>query len=223
MPKNKVKKPSEKIPKKVSWLQRSLLFIVKILIATFFTLAVFAIYLDAKIRDTFEGQRWNVPVQVYGQLQLLTLGDYENIGEIAQSLVLKGYKKVRHVTAEGQFSQSTNRLIIFQKPFDSPDGLHNAKQLTITIVNGRVFRLKVNGKKVKSLTLAPQLLARLVPNNKEDMSSLLLGTNLASNCGANVNDLTFLPLTFKRKTRPLTIVIVNCFALCRPSGESNGF
>jgi penicillin-binding protein 1B len=168
MPKTKEKKPSKKVQKKAPWIQRSLLFIVKILIATFFTLAVFAIYLDAKIRDTFEGQRWNVPVQVYGQLQLLTLGDYENIGEIAQSLVLKGYKKVRHVTAEGQFSQSSNRLIIFQKPFDSPDGLHNAKQLTITIVNGRVFRLKVNGKKVKSLTLAPQLLARLVPSNKED-------------------------------------------------------
>jgi len=168
MPKTKVKQPDKKIQKQTSRLHRFILFISKILVTIFFTIAIFAIYLDAKIRDTFEGQRWNIPVQVYGQLQSLVLGDYENLNEIAQSLVLKGYKKVRYVNAEGQFSQSTKRLVIFQKPFDSPAGVNNAQQLTITIVNGQVVALKIDGKAVKSLILAPQLLARLVPNNKED-------------------------------------------------------
>ena len=98
MSKNKVKKRSRASVKKSSLLARIAITLGKLMIALIFALGIYSIYLDAKIRQTFEGQRWHVPVQVYGQLQTLQLGERANLEEIAESLIINGYKKVRYVT-----------------------------------------------------------------------------------------------------------------------------
>jgi penicillin-binding protein 1B len=168
MSKNKEKKTSTPEIQKKSLLARASITLAKLMIAGLFALGIFCIYLDAKVRKTFEGQRWHVPVQVYGQLKTLQLGEQENLKEIAQSLKINDYDKVNFATRVGQFSQSAERLIIFQRPFDFIDGSSNAQRLNIEVVNGIVVALKVDKQAVDKLTLEPQLLARLVPDNKED-------------------------------------------------------
>lgn len=172
MPKNNVTKAKSSVkktaPKKNSITRRLAVILVKLMIAMLFTLGIYTIYLDAKVRKKFEGQRWQVPVQIYGQLKKLQLGESENLNEIAQALTINGYKKVNFVTRVGQFAQSAERLIIFQRPFEFTDGVNSAQQLNIEVVNGIVVALSINNKAVTALTLEPQLLARLVPNNKED-------------------------------------------------------
>ena len=140
----------------------------KLMIAALFTLGIVFIYLDAKVRETFEGQRWQVPVQVYGQLQKITLGAQANLTEITESLVLNGYQRVNFVTRVGQFAKSSERLDIFQRPFDFAEGSRFSQQLRIEVVNNIVVSLSVDESLVTALTLEPQLLARLVPDNKED-------------------------------------------------------
>ena len=107
-----------------------------------FTLGLFSIYLDAKVRAKFEGQRWQVPVQVYGQLNTLELGDQASLTEIAQSLKINGYQKVRFVSRVGQFSQSAEKLVIFQRPFDFVDGSNYAQQLNIEVVSDIIVGLE---------------------------------------------------------------------------------
>ena len=58
---------------------RLISFSVKLMIAMLFALGIYTIYLDAKVREKFEGQRWQVPVQIYGQLKKLQLGESENL------------------------------------------------------------------------------------------------------------------------------------------------
>jgi len=149
-------------------LRRIAITLGKMMIAGLFTLAVFSIYLDAKVRKTFEGQRWQVPVQVYGQLQKFQLGEQADLMAIAESLKLHGYKKVRYVTRAGQFAQSSERLNIFQRAFDFVDGSHLAQQVSIEVVSNIIVSLSVDEQPVNALTLEPQILARLVPDNKED-------------------------------------------------------
>ena len=149
-------------------LRRITITLVKLSIAAFFTLAIFCIYLDGKVRETFEGQRWQVPVQIYGQLQTLQLGEQANLVEIAESLVLNGYQRVNFSTRAGQYAQSAERINIFQRPFDFESSSHQAQQLSINVVNNSIVSLSIDDKAVSSLTLEPQLLARLVPDNKED-------------------------------------------------------
>ncbi len=168
MSKNKEKKTSTPVVQKKSRLARVSVTLAKLMIAGVFALGIFCIYLDAKVRKTFEGQRWQVPVQVYGQLKTLRLGEPENLDEIAESLKINGYQKVNFATRVGQFSQSEERLDIFQRPFDFSDGSNHAQQLKIKVVNGIIVALNIDEQAVPQLTLEPQLLARLVPDNKED-------------------------------------------------------
>ena len=165
---NKATKRSSLVVKEKSVMRRIGITLGKLMIATVFTVGIFSIYLDAKVRKKFEGQRWQVPVQVYGQIKKLQLGEQENLEEIAQSLKINGYQKVKFATRAGQFSQSAERLNIFQRAFDFANGANYAQQLSIEVVSEIVVSLSVDEQAVSSLILEPQLLARLVPDNKED-------------------------------------------------------
>ena len=155
-----------------SWLSRIIITCFKLAVALFFILFVFTIYLDAKVKQKFEGQRWQVPAQVYGQIERLSIGEQVKLENIGKSLQLNGYKKVTKVFASGQYAQSANRMIIYRRAFVFPQTeavtSTDATQLTINISDGKISQLFSNDVPVTSLQLEPILLARLVPNNKED-------------------------------------------------------
>ena len=141
-----------------------------------FALAIFMIYLDAKVQKTFEGQRWQIPAQIYGQIESLHIGDTIDASLITKSLRINGYSKVRSVTVPGQFAQSAQRLIIYRRAFAFPnvelDAVQGASaeaiRLTIDFRNNKVNQLFVEGDAVDQVKLEPILLARIVPDNKED-------------------------------------------------------
>jgi penicillin-binding protein 1B len=144
----------------------------KLFFALFCALSFFIIYLDAKVQKTFEGQRWQVPAQIYGQIESLKIGEQVNLKRLGESLKINGYQKVAKVYAPGQYAQSANRLIIYRRSFAFPQtnsvSSTGATQLTINILGGKVSQLFMDDIPVKALQLEPILLARLVPDNKED-------------------------------------------------------
>ena len=155
-----------------TWLRRMVKISFKIAIVLFFTLVIFTIYLDAKVQKTFEGQRWQVPAQVYGQIERLTIGDQLNLKQLGKSLKLNGYEKVRTVSASGEFAQSDTRMIIYRRPFAFPQTQRvnsvEAMAITIDISAGKISQLYINDTPASTVHLEPILIARLVPNNKED-------------------------------------------------------
>ena len=170
------KKTEKKVSSNKSWLHRLVIAGVKLAIALAFTLAIFMIYLDAKVQRTFEGQRWQVPAQIYGQIESFQLGDIINPRLISKSLKINGYSKVTSVRAPGQFAQSARRLIIYRRAFSFPtvevddfaDTSAEAVRITIDFTDNNVSKLFVEGSAVEQIKLEPILLARLVPDNKED-------------------------------------------------------
>ena len=168
MSKIKVNKRSTLVHKEKSIIRKVVITLGKLLISGLFALGIFCIYLDAKVRRTFEGQRWQVPVQVYGQLQILQLGEQANLEEIVQTLKINNYQEVKFVTRAGQFAQSAEYLNIFQRAFDFTDGSNNPQQLSIEVVSDIIVALTMDKQQVAQIILEPQLLARLVPDNKED-------------------------------------------------------
>jgi len=117
---NNKQRVAKKAVAKQTWLRWSLITLAKLSFTGACALGLFIIYLDAKVQQTFEGQRWQVPVQVYGQVQTLTVGEQIDLDVIAQSLRLNGYKKVSKLKAVKQYAQSVRRLVIFQDDFDFP-------------------------------------------------------------------------------------------------------
>jgi len=155
-----------------TWLRRMTITGAKLAVALVFALAIFTIYLDAKVQQTFEGQRWQVPAQIYGQIESLKIGEPLKLEYLGKSLKLNGYQKVTTVFASGQYAQSANRMIIYRRPFAFPQtemvSTTEATQLTINISEGKISQLFNDDVPVMALQLEPILLARLVPNNKED-------------------------------------------------------
>ena len=189
--KKKIEKP---VSSNKTWMRWLVITGVKLAFAFSFALAIFMIYLDAKVQRTFEGQRWQVPAQIYGQIESLRLGDVIDANIIKKSLIINGYSKVRSVKLPGQFAQSAHRLIIYRRAFAFPstelDVFPNtsaeAVHLTIDFNENKINKLYVEGVAVEQVKLEPTLLARLVPDNKEDrvlvaletMPTLLLDTLL---------------------------------------------
>lgn len=170
--KTKEKSPKNDLKPSKTWFRRGIITTGKLIIVAIFVLAIFTIYLNAKVQETFEGQRWQVPAQIYGQIERLTIGAPLNLKLLGKSLKLNGYKRVRTVAASGQYAQSANRIIIFRRPFMFPQTENvvstGAIKLTIDVSNGKIKQLFSDDVPVTSLPLEPILLARLVPNNKED-------------------------------------------------------
>ena len=151
--------------------------LLKLCFALMFVLGLCTIYLDAKVRQKFEGQRWQVPVQVYGHIEVLELGSTIHLKHIAESLKLNGYKKVRRVTHAGQFALSASRLVLYRRAFDFGAGLSPASLITIDVNNALDNQQKVTqlwveiddeAQSVSQVKLEPILLDRIVPSNKED-------------------------------------------------------
>ena len=159
------------------WLRWFFFTGIKLAIALSFALAIFVIYLDAKVQKTFEGQRWQVPAQIYGKIESLHIGDSINVKHITESLKINNYSKVTSVTLPGQFAQSSSRLIIYRRGFSFPTTFeHDAAEgsseesvkLTIDFKKNKITKLFIEKDAVDQIKLEPILLARLVPDNKED-------------------------------------------------------
>jgi len=169
--KKKISKSSQQ-ETRASWPRWVFVSSAKLLLALIFTLALFVIYLDAKVQQKFEGQRWQVPAQIYGQIETLHLGDTKNIIQLSKALKLNDYQKVAITHSPGQFSLSSKRLVIYRRVFDFPNRqageTNTAVKLMIEFDEGKISRLFIENNPVTTLKLEPILLARLVPNNKED-------------------------------------------------------
>ena len=117
VPKKTAKSPV-KPPK--TWLRSMVIIGAKFGLSLVFALAIFTIYLDAKVQRVFEGQRWQVPAQLYGQIETLTVGEPLKLSQLAKKLKLNGYHKVTKVYSPGQYAQSAHRIIIYRRAFTFP-------------------------------------------------------------------------------------------------------
>ncbi|GLX79020.1 penicillin-binding protein 1B [Thalassotalea insulae] len=171
---NKKSSATEQTPaiKTLSKRRRFFVFSLKLLLIGIVLLAFYTLYLDSKVVAKFEGQRWQVPVQVYGKVAHFQLGDDINLEHIKQELVLTGYQRVTEVKQAGQFALSKKRIIIYRRPFDFGSGIEDSQQITIDInksdARATVERLMVDNTDVNVIELEPYLIDRIVPENKED-------------------------------------------------------
>tara|TARA_R110002167_G_scaffold32668_3_gene105629 strand:+ start:20722 stop:23085 length:2364 start_codon:yes stop_codon:yes gene_type:complete len=157
-------------------LRWSFWFTVKMSVLLMFMLFIYSIYLDGKVRDKFEGQRWQVPVQVYGAVEEYSIGSKLALTNLKQALIANRYKKVTKAQRPGEFALSKSRAIIYRRAFDFGGGIEPAQEITIDLANGKVQALYRNNEHVSQLRLEPLLLDRILPESKEDRVLVSLQT-----------------------------------------------
>ncbi len=139
------------------------LFLVMVLAIT-----LYVIYLDGKVTNTFEGQRWEIPVQVFGQIEHFRAGSPINLQQLRKSLDYAGYAKVAKVMRAGEYALGSKRIIIYRHSFDFGFGEEPAEKLTINVENERVSSVYVDQTAVESIKLEPVFIDRILPQSKED-------------------------------------------------------
>lgn len=141
---------------------------IKLTLVLFVLLAFYALYLDAQVQNKFEGQRWQVPVQVYGKVESFQQGDGLVLTRLAKSLTLTGYQRVNKISRAGHFALSKQRLIVYRRAFDFGDGISDAEVVTINVKQQKVTSVFLGNQKVSQIQLEPLLIDRIVPESKED-------------------------------------------------------
>lgn len=127
------------------WISRR--FLWKLLLVLILLAAGWVLYLDATIRDRFEGQRWDIPARVYARPLEIFEGAVLNADLLEVELNGLGYKSSAAVDVPGTYYRQGLRYQIFSRGFEFSDGIENAKKMSITIEADVVssLTLKKNG------------------------------------------------------------------------------
>ncbi|WP_448565531.1 penicillin-binding protein 1B [Thalassotalea ganghwensis] len=141
---------------------------IKVFLVTSVLIAAYTLYLDSKVVAKFEGQRWQIPVQVFGQVEQFSAGSKINIESLKHQLNLNGYLRVKHPEKPGEYALSSKRLIIYRRAFDFGEGISYASVLTINYHKNQVRSVFKDDQEVHQVALEPILLDRIIPENKED-------------------------------------------------------
>lgn len=149
------------------WIKRHFFKITFLLIAG---VAAYLVYLDVQIQPRFEGNKWQVPAQIYARPLTIDLKQEITMKEVVDELTLLGYRKQPLANEVGEYSRSANKLTIYRREFYYPSNLYPKQRMQITWEGERVVKIHVldNNNTLSRTSLEPWLVSRLVGGLDED-------------------------------------------------------
>ncbi|MCB1761100.1 MAG: penicillin-binding protein 1B [Gammaproteobacteria bacterium] len=131
--------------------------------------AVYLLYLDHRVRATFEGKRWAVPAQVYGRPLELYVGAAIGIEQLTAELKHLGYRQVSHPHKAASWSRNRGRFLIRSRPFRFWDGSEPSRLLDLRIDDNHVIQLlDGEGRELPLVRLEAPSIGTLYPAHNED-------------------------------------------------------
>ena len=139
-PKKNAKK-TKKIKKRTLWRRIFSLCLKLFLILAAITI-IYGIYLDQQIKERIDGNVWELPAAVYGQIIDLEPDSEYSLNDIVTILVGAQYRQQdTKATRPGEFIVSNNSVEIYRRPFTFPDGEEQAFRVKITFYDNRIDRI----------------------------------------------------------------------------------
>jgi penicillin-binding protein 1B len=121
------------------WIKRHFF---KLFVVASVGLCGYLVFLDAHVKKRFEGNKWEVPVQVYARPLLLNIDQEISIQEVKDELDLLGYRRVPSVEQTGEFSQYAGQIEIKRRAFHFPGQDEDHKHLMITWDSNRIKTIR---------------------------------------------------------------------------------
>ncbi len=164
--------PKKAAPKRTIWRKLFWLgFKLSLVVAAF--MVVFGIYLDTKVRERFDGEKWQLPVMVYSRPLELYPSQRLSRDQMLRELNMLSYKQVRQPHTPGEYTINGNRIELIRRPFEFYDGADGARGLRLTFNGPRLEGIQSleNQRQLGYAQMDPVLLDRL---NTEDWEDCLL-------------------------------------------------
>lgn len=145
-------------------------FFLKFALVGVIALAGYMIYLDAQIKHTFSGNKWEVPAQIFARPLTLERTLEITPKEVLEELKLLGYRKVSAPNSSGEYAYTGKQLTVVRRAFQFADGAEPQRTLDIRWQGERISKItdRSSGQEVGSVRLEPWLVTRLVSSTRED-------------------------------------------------------
>ncbi|WP_018982473.1 penicillin-binding protein 1B [Salinimonas chungwhensis] len=143
---------------------------LKLVIVAAIVMAGYVIYLDAQIKHTFSGNKWEVPAQIFARPLILNERLEITPQEVLDELELLGYRKVTTPKSSGEYAYWNGKLIVMRRAFHFANGPEPLRKITINWANKRIANITDNtaARQINSIRLEPWLVTRLVSGSRED-------------------------------------------------------
>lgn len=149
-------------------------WLLKLSIVGLVILTVLMAYLDAKVRDKFEGKRWALPAKVFARPMELYSGLSLKPKYLIQELEQIGYQRVPNVQTPGQYMVDGNEIDIFRRYVRLYDGEEAAARIHIRFNGQAISGLWLDGVPTDIARLEPLLIGGIYPKHNEDRSLIQL-------------------------------------------------
>lgn len=166
------KKPTQKVKKnkKRSLWRRFLSLLFKLFLVFVAVTVMYGIYLDQQIKERIDGNVWELPAAVYGQIIDLEPESEYSLSDVVTLLIGAQYRQQdTQATRPGEFIVSNDAVEIYRRPFTFPDGEEQAFRVKITFYNNRIDRITNldTGRDFGLLKIDPKLITMMHSPNGE--------------------------------------------------------
>ncbi|MDN3650372.1 penicillin-binding protein 1B [Reinekea marina] len=127
------------------------------------------IYLNAVVKERFEGRRFQIPARVYSEAQEIYAGAPVRQSEFIQLLNQLGYRSSASVSQEGRYVEHGNQVRVHTRGFRFWDGEESGRWLNIQFdANGIAQVTDSAGQSVLLSRLDPLYMGQVYPGVAED-------------------------------------------------------
>lgn len=137
---------------------------------------IYAIYLDGKIRSKMDGQVWQLPAEVYSQIERIRLEDNLSLEQVKFALIDNGYREVSRIATPGDFKIEQDTLVVLRRSFQFPENPEAQRVLRLRFIHDRLVRIEdlVQVKEIEEFRLDPKRIAMIHSDNDEERIALPL-------------------------------------------------
>lgn len=148
----------------------------KLGLAVILGLVIYLIYLDNKVTRKFEGNKWQIPAQIFAKPQALYKGLELSMADLATLLDQLNYRQVDKLTGVGQYLVTHHHISIYRRSFESANDYYAKQQLIVEFAGNKIHRIvdRANNQLVTKTSLEPLLIERLLSPHQQDREFLPL-------------------------------------------------
>nr|WP_252735856.1 penicillin-binding protein 1B [Aestuariibacter sp. A3R04] len=130
----------------------------------------YMIYLDAQIKHTFSGNKWEVPAQIFARPLVLNVEQEITPKEVLDELKLLGYRSVNNADSSGEYQYNNGTLVVQRRAFSFPDGDEPLRHIRVSWQSNRIASIedRSSQQKISRIRLEPWLVTRMVSSSQED-------------------------------------------------------
>lgn len=142
---------------------------LKLLLASAVLVAMALIYLDAKVRYTFDEKQYQLPARVYARALVLERGKQIHARDLSAELTSLGYSASSRWRVPGRYWRQGDQFFIATRGYRSLGGSIPPLRFSVTIQNSTVTTLRdAGGSALSKVRLEPLEIGSIYPGHKED-------------------------------------------------------